>query len=126
MGQNGIPDSYMRFDRVSRWPTVYVPKTRQWFIVFSLPIPEPGRHWLPAADVTDIADELKLNQGEIVNGECVWGSCEAVAEAGSEGRYVIIHLRDGTCQRFLMELAVDISIPLVKPRPDEVVKLGFE
>jgi hypothetical protein len=104
---------YRTYNTLSRWPLLYLKDAQQFFVVLHSPLPTPGRHWIPVIDVTDIANELRLNQGEIRDGAVIWGPGEAYCEVGSEGRYCWVHLKgDRRLKCSTLSLAVDITLPL--------------
>jgi len=103
---------YMQYDTLSRWPMLSLEETSEFFIVLQRIVPHPGRQWVPVLRVTDIADRLLLNQGQIQGGQVVFGPGEAFARVGSEGRYAYVRLKDGSeSTRIMEELAVHILIP---------------
>lgn len=81
-------------------------------------MPSEGRHWVPVIDVTDMANELKLNQGRISDNKVVFGPGEAYAEIGSEGNYgTVISKDDKRHQGYrIKQLAVDINIAVTARR----------
>lgn len=114
---------WRQYDHLSRWPLRYLEKTGQFFIEASedgLPMKD-GRWWLPTIEVTDIVEQLRLNQGEVrrepghidsdEHGWWIWGPGEAYAYVGSEGRFAMVLLKDGRqTQRLVTHIAVDVAV----------------